>query len=220
MNKALQISLFSTTFFLLFLLNPLIHLAGAQLAGCGEIDIGNPPANITPPSQCASASNNGGKWPFKTKDPTTFRRIDAGFDLQGASPQVVYAVAAGKVSKANNDPAGFGNYYPYEDLDSPIKVGGNTYTNIYYGHVHYADGTHGTSKNVLGTHVAAGDPIAYTYNCSGCNWPSNWLEIGFGNSVPVGHFDGTNPTTAGLDMEQYLIGKRLDYSGTGAVIGK
>lgn len=216
MNKTLQIFLFSTTFFLLFLLNPLIHITDAALSGCGEIDIGNPPANITPPSQCISASNNGGKWPFKTKDPGMFRRADQGWDLQGSSPQVVYAVAAGKVFKANNDPSGFGNYYPYETLDTPIKVGSNTYTDIYYGHIHYADGTHGTSTSVLGTHVKAGDPIGYTY--PGCCWPANWLEIGFGNSAPVGH--GSFPTVAGLDMEQYLIGKRLDYSGTGAVVGK
>ena len=150
-----------------------------------------------------------------TKDPTQFRRADAGWDLQPNKPSVVYAVASGQVYKANNDDCGFGDFYLYVHLDTPVRVGGNTYTDIYYGHVHYGDGTNGTSS-VLGTHIDAGKPIAYTYAdplSGSCHpaWPAPWLEIGFGTSVPVGHFDGTNPTVAGLDMEQYLNGTRNNY---------
>jgi len=195
-----------------------MFIVHAQLSGCGKIDVGNPTANQQVPAQCnANTTNNGGKWPFKTKDPSTFRRADQGWDLQGNSPQIIYAIASGNIYKANNDPQGFGNFYPYEKLDQPITVNGHTYPTVYYGHIHYADGSTQNGiklANVIGTHINEGDAIGYTYPG---NWPANWLEIGFGDSVPAG--SGAFPTGPGLDMEQYLYGKRLDYDGTGKVIG-
>ncbi|HEX8932093.1 MAG TPA: alpha/beta hydrolase [Patescibacteria group bacterium] len=170
-----------------------------------------------------TGNDNGGQpcsssgsvaWPFGAKEnKTTFRRIDQGWDFQGTSPQIIYAVAAGTVFKANNDPSGFGDFYPYIHLDKPIIIKStlNKYTDVYYGHIHYADGgTHYgiQTPNVLGRKVKAGSIIGYTY--PGCCWPANWLEIGFGNNVPVaGGYPGA--TVQGLDMEEYLIGTRKVY---------
>jgi hypothetical protein len=179
-------------------------------SNCVLTVVGKPPKNQTLPPGCTNGSN-ALHWPFKTKNPSQYRRIDQGWDLEGSSPQIVYAVTSGKVYKANDDPAGFGDYYYYEDLDPPgVTVQGRHYTTIYYGHTHYADGNshYGVSTpNILGQHVSAGGIIGYTY--PGCCWPANWLEIGFGNSLPVGQ--GAYPTTAGLDMEDYLNGTRTPY---------
>jgi hypothetical protein len=211
MIKQISTALLPVVFLLLliFFFSSNTYPASAQLSGCGEINVGNPGANVSVPPQCQGGGGNGAaKWPFAKKDPSTFRRIDQGWDFQGSSPQIVYAVAAGKVTKANNDPSGFGDFYPYETLDTPVTVQGRKYVSIYYGHTHYADGTHGTPRNVLGTHVNSGDPIAYTY--PGCCWPANWLEIGFGDNVPVAH-GAAGATIQGLDMEEYLAGTRKVY---------
>lgn len=190
--------------------------AYAQLSGCANINIGNG-GNASPPAQCDSGGSGLAHWPFAKKDPGWYRRIDQGWDFQPSSPQVVYAVASGKVFKANADPCGFGDYYPYETLDSPvvIKSNGHKYTTIYYGHVHIADGTHGTPVVHDGEHIDAGKPIAYTYvdPLSGpCHpaWPAPWLEIGFGDNVPAAHGQA-GATVQGLDMEEFLAGTRKVY---------
>src|SRR6516162_4077705 len=88
-------------------------------------------------------------WPFPTKDPSQYQRVDQGWDLKGPIGPVL-AVAAGTVRIAGPDPGGFGNRYPVLWLDQPVAGG----PAVYYGHV--------VPIVPSGTHVIAGQPIATT----------------------------------------------------------
>lgn len=189
---------------LLFFVSPFVIATFAQVAqsNCVVTQIGNPPKNQQPPPGCGTG---GKRWPYPTKNPNQYKRIDQGWDLEASQPSDVLAVADGTVNVNHGaDPCnggnGFGDTYPLEVLDKPIIIQGRKYTTIYYGHVQYTK---------LG-HVTAGTPIAKTYHCVLDNgvW-LNWLEIGFWSSGPVGQ--GGFPTQAGLDMEDYLNGTRINY---------
>lgn len=187
-----------------FFLSPFLIATFAQTASSNCVDtvVGNPPKNQLPPAGCGTGAT---KWPFPTKNPSQFNRIDQGWDLEDSQPTNILAVADGTINiNHGSDPCnggtGFGNTYPIEVLDQPVTIQGRKYTSIYYGHVAYTK---------LG-HVTAGTVIAHTYNCviSGGVW-LNWLEIGFwGPGGPVGQ---SVPSTAGYDMEQYLNGTRKNY---------
>ena len=47
----------------------------------------------------------------------------------------VYAVAPGRVVILGPDPGGFGAAYPGIVLDRPVRVAGQQFTEVYYGHV-------------------------------------------------------------------------------------
>ena len=129
-------------------------------------------------------------WPFPSKNiARDGRRTDQGWDLQypGTDTVAVYAVESGAVSIAGPDPNGFGVAYPLLTLDSAVMG----FPSIYYGHVFPLSG-------IAGKHVSKGEPIAMTGGLhSGGNAYSlsNWLEIGFWVTGPVGN---------GAVMKQWL----------------
>ena len=120
-------------------------------------------------------------WPFPTKSPSQFRRIDQGWDLQysGTKPVPVLAIAPGKVVQLGPDPSGFGQSYPGLLFTKPPAGT----TGVYYGHTFLKPG-------IVGKTVKAGQVIGYTGGpTSGGDAAGtpNWLEIGFlgpGGSYP------------------------------------
>lgn len=115
-------------------------------------------------------------WPFPKKDPSQYKRLDQGWDLQGPYPSPVLAVAAGTVQYAGPDPHGFGNKYPILMLDQPTVYG----KGVYYGHV--------VPTVPAGTHVTAGQAIATTaFGPQGNATVPGWLEIGWWNNGPAGN---------------------------------
>ncbi len=119
-------------------------------------------------------------WPFRTKDPSQYRRIDQGWDLQGAGPgeEDVLAVASGVVTYAHDpgtDGAHFGDPYPILHLNQPV----NGIPIIYYGHTFPT-----LSEN---TQVGQGDRIATTGSPGGGGAPDHWLEIGPWVNGPTGN---------------------------------
>jgi len=146
-----------------------------------------------------SASGCVLSWPFATKAPSQYRRVDQGWDLQSRAGQPVRAVGAGVLGLAH-DPGGFGDSYLFEVLDAPLA--GAPSDTIYYGHATL-------NRRGAGTHVAAGETVAETNTANhqnGSNGPAGWLEIGFarhGSGSPVDH--GTGRTRAGSAMRPLLI---------------
>jgi hypothetical protein len=190
--------------------------AYAQLSGCVQIPVGNPSQKQTVPADCGSGGGDGSVvWPYQTKAPTQFNRVDQGWDLEYTSMgNPVYAVVSGTINYDHgpnpcNGGTGFGDTYPLEVLDKPVTVNGRTYTEIYYGHVNGI-------QSLNGKKVTAGTVIAHTYQCvlsSGAFIP--WLEIGFwGPGGPVGQAvtpcsidtvgGSLASTQAGCDMKQWL----------------
>lgn len=139
-------------------------------------------------------------WPFPTKSPRQYSRVDQGWDLGATSGTVVRAVAAGVVGTASPNPGGFGNDYPYVVLDRPIT--GAPSDTMYYGHVH-------VRPAVVGRHVNAGDVIAVTstYRGQGGSPTSpGWLEIGFArHAMGAPAVRGRYPTWAGTLMKNLLL---------------
>lgn len=184
-------------------------------SNCVITVVGNPPANLQLPPQCASGGNGSVVWPYPVKTPSQNRRVDQGWDLEyTAMGNPVRAVVSGTINYNHgpnpcNGGSGFGDTYPLEVLDSPVVVNGRKYTEIYYGHVN-------GDKSLNGKRVKAGDTIATTYDCVnlGAGFIP-WLEIGFwGSGGPVGLSyslcsldnagDTSKNTQAGCDMKQWL----------------
>lgn len=133
-------------------------------------------------------------WPFPTKDPSQYQRVDQGWDLKGPIGPVL-AVAAGTVQIAGPDPGGFGNRYPVLYLDQAVSGG----PAVYYGHV--------VPTVPAGTHVMAGAPIATTaFGPQGNATEWGWLEIGFWNNGPTGN---------GALMKQMLLGSSVGTATPG-----
>ncbi len=196
--------LFIFSFFLLvleFIIIPSFSSpADAQFVGCWVTKIGNPsgPSPTFPPD-CITSNH----WPFAKKDPSQFRRTDAGWDLQenhiedaDAGKTWIYAVADGTLHKQCCTGGGYGPHYPYEDLTTQINYRG-PHKAIFYGHVIMID-------SLEGQKVKAGQKIAWT-GPRGCSLPGHtyydnngnpsswcgnggayWLEIGWGDSQPEG----------------------------------
>ena len=119
-------------------------------------------------------------WPFTTKSPAQYQRIDQGWDLQGLGPgeEQVLAIASGTVTYAHDPGTGgahFGDPYPILHLDAPV----DGIPIIYYGH------THPTVPE--GTHVNQGDQLATTSSPGGGGAPNHWLEIGPWINGPTGN---------------------------------
>lgn len=148
---------------------------------------------LTPPGGNSSVTSGDSGWPFPKKSPAQYRRIDAGWDLEYHQKTPVFAIASGTVSKAGNNPGGFGVDYPLLTLDAPICG----YKQLYYGHVHL-------DRSVLGKHVNVGDVMANT-DPNGVNSPSNWLEVGFWRGGPVGNSQGAYPTLAGRQVKSWML---------------
>ena len=167
----------------------------------------------------ASARGCSLGWPFATKAPSQFHRVDQGWDLQARAGQPVRAVATGVLGVAH-DPGGFGAGYLFEVLDArPPTAPSDT---IYYGHATL-------SRLAAGTHVVAGETIARTNTANrqnGSDGPAGWLEIGFArhrSGTPVQR--GSGALHAGADMKRILVNARVacatvvrgDWDGTGVV---
>lgn len=133
-------------------------------------------------------------WPYPTRDPSQFRRIDQGWDLQVPVGTPVLAVADGRVTYSHNA-AGFGDPYPVLNLDSPVAINGRWYHAVYYGHTH--------PDVAEGVRVKEGDVIAHAAQVPGGNASNlpGWLELGFFPPAP-----GTSATQAGQDMHDLMIG--------------
>ncbi|HEX3542790.1 MAG TPA: glucosaminidase domain-containing protein [Acidimicrobiales bacterium] len=140
-------------------------------------------------------------WPFDSKAPAQYQRVDQGWDLQGPPGGNIRAIAAGVLGRANRDPGGFGNDYPYVVLDQPVA--GAPSDTVYYGHVHL-------DPVLVGTHVAAGQVIAkanITDPQNGSAAPAGWLEVGWARhatGAPVNA--GSGVTAGGQFMHDLLIG--------------
>lgn len=134
-------------------------------------------------------------WPFRTKDPSQYQRVDQGWDLKGPIGDVL-AVAPGTVQYAGPDPSGFGIKYPVLMLDNPSQYG----RAVYYGHV--------VPTVPAGTHVTAGQPIATTaQGPQGNATIPGWLEIGWWNNGPTGN---------GQAMKDALMGATVGGGAAGA----
>ena len=144
-------------------------------------------------------------WPFATKNPSQYNRVDQGWDVQTDAGGAVYAIASGTIRTFKTDPCGFGNDYPVEELDASI---GGPSQSVYYGHVHVL-------PELINQHVNAGQQIANTNsaqgNCTAQNWsgaPKGWLEIGFskpGTDAPFIFGPEGSATSAGQAMHDILI---------------
>jgi hypothetical protein len=154
---------------------------GSTAAGSGALlPIGTLPP-LAAGAKFPGITSPGFVWPFPTKSPSQFRRIDQGWDLQAAGTAItpVLAVAPGRVTQLGPDPGGFGQAYPGLILDKPR--GG--ISEVYYGHTFLKAGE-------AGKHVRAGQVIGYTGGpTSGGDAAGlpNWLEIG---SFPPGAMGG------------------------------
>jgi hypothetical protein len=161
------------------------------------------------------AGGTGLVWPFGTEASSQFERVDQGWDLQSTAGAPVYAIAAGTIGKANADPGGFGNDYPFETLAAaPQGAPSNT---VYYGHIHVI-------PSLIGQQVQAGQVIGYTNTTQGQNGsaaPPGWLEIGFaepGTGAPVQRGAEGSSTGAGQAMKSLLLGASVP-AGTDAATG-
>lgn len=128
-------------------------------------------------------------WPFPTKSPGEYRRVDQGWDLQypGTTPVPIRAMQSGTV-RVGSDPTGFGSSFPLLQLDQPI--GGNS--EVYYGHT-FAD------VSLDGRHVTRGQVIGHTggaHSGGNASADSNFLEVGFWPPGPMG---------SGGSMKTYLL---------------
>jgi hypothetical protein len=159
--------------------------SGPQLTALAAQPMGSTPAGtgalLTGGTKFPGMSAGGFVWPFPTKSPSQFRRVDQGWDLQyaGTARTPILAVAPGRVVELGPDPGGFGQAYPGLILDRPR--GG--IREIYYGHTFLAPGA-------VGKHVKAGQVIGYTGGPSSGGSAAgtpNWLEIG---SFPPGPMGG------------------------------
>lgn len=152
-------------------------------------------------SSCiTTGSTTGGLvWPFATKDPSQYNRVDQGWDIQDKAGAAIYAIAPGKIHVYSPNPGGFGNDYPTEELDS--SIGGPT-SWVYYGHVHVL-------PSVNDQHVDAGQQIAVANTTdpeNGSAAPPGWLEIGFAQPGTDAPFDsGSGATAAGQKMKDLLL---------------
>lgn len=130
--------------------------------------------SVRPPAPVVK-TGSGLVWPFETRSTSQIGRVDEGWDLVAAPGAAVKAVVGGTVhGPARPDPGGFGYDYAIERLDSPITVGGRTFTDIYYGHTH-------VSKT---GHVQQGETIAHVGGGGyprGGNGEAGEVEIGLGN---------------------------------------
>jgi 3D (Asp-Asp-Asp) domain-containing protein len=153
----------------------------------------------------APTTNSGLVWPFATKDPSQYNRVDQGWDIQDKAGASIYAIAPGTLHVFNPDLGNFGNDYPTEELDTDI---GGTSKWVYYGHVHILPG-------LDGKHVQAGQLIAHANTHdpqNGSGAPPGWLEIGFAQpntDAPTDHctsvHSNCDPTPAGQKMKDLLI---------------
>lgn len=145
-------------------------------------------------------------WPFPTRNPGQYRRVDQGWDLQyaGTTPVPVLAVVSGTLQNAGPDPGGFGPGYPLLVLDTPVFG----YPAIYYGHTF-------TIRSKIGRRVAQGDPVGMTggLHSGGNAYPdSNWLEIGFWDNGPAaGGVAGAS--VPGQQMQGWLTGAPVHVGG-------
>ena len=159
------------------------------------------PSDLGQTNAPSTTSSNALVWPFASKAPSQYQRIDQGWDLQTTPGGGVYAIASGTIQQYAPDPGGFGNNYPVEELDSSIGGPSNW---IYYGHVHVI-------STLVGTHVNAGQLIAYTNTSQGENGsaaPPGWLEIGFAQpntDAPAIKGAENTATSAGQTMNSLLL---------------
>lgn len=145
-------------------------------------------------------------WPFATKDPSQYQRVDEGWDIQSEPGAAIVAIGSGTVHTVNRDPGGFGNDYWSLELDT--SIGGPTNW-VYNGHCHL--------ELPDGTHVVAGQRCGHANHYDGENGsgaPPGWLEIGFarpGTGSPVNQGAGTTP--AGQTMKDILINASVGGGG-------
>jgi hypothetical protein len=167
-----------------------------------------PPAATPTTVPCVPGGNLAGgppgtpghNWPFRTKSPSQYRRIDEGWDLQNNQVAEVLAMAPGTISQARPNPGGFGPNYPLETLDTPVLG----YKMFYYGHVHIVPG-------IVGKHVNTGDVIAHTEPSGNISAGlPNWLEVGFwdpsvGPASKLHGRGGESATPEGQQMKDWLL---------------
>lgn len=129
------------------------YIAYAQLSGCGNIDVGNPPANITLPPQCQSGAEGGFANPF----PGGWipNRLDMGYD--GTFTGKIVAPFAGTVTYAGLYTGWAGSYAVQLEANADVglpSVAGIASTKSLY----FTEGVMPIVKS--GQKVTAGTPIA------------------------------------------------------------
>jgi hypothetical protein len=149
-------------------------------------------------------------WPYPGPPTLQTGRTDDGWDMQGPPGGPILAVAPGTMFAGGNDPGGFGTDYPVEHLDKVFSIGGQDFSDIYYGHTHIA----------RSGHVNAGDLVAHT---GGGAYPQG--GDGYLGEVEIGFGDPTRGTTSGAYgqlMKDALGGGGLTGSATasgGGIVG-
>lgn len=179
---------------------------GNNGSGTGTVGPTNSASCPPPPT-----TSGGLVWPFATKDPSQYNRVDQGWDLAGKAGENIYAIAAGTlhIYAPNPGPGLFGNDYPIEELDNSIG-GPQDDKWIYYGHAHI-------DHSLIGQHVQAGQVIGHVnryYNENGSGVQPGWLEIGFsqaGNDAPLD--PPPFPTPAGTKMKELLLNAQPAQGG-------
>lgn len=134
MKKLLPTSLHPTLIFLfffftlaiitIFLYSKLSTIAYAQLSGCGNIDVGNPPANISLPPQC---QGDGGTYANPFPGGWEPNRLDMGYD--GTFKGQIHAPFAGKIVYATSYVATWGGYI---ELQAPQTLPGLPSATLYF----------------------------------------------------------------------------------------
>lgn len=176
----------------------------------------NASGDCTTTGSTTGTTATGLVWPFATKDPSQYNRVDQGWDIQDKAGAPIYAIAPGKIHVYTPNPGGFGNDYPTEELDN--SIGGPT-SWVYYGHVHVL-------PTVVDQHVNAGQQIAVANSTdpeNGSAAPPGWLEIGFAQPGSDAPFDsGSGATVAGQKMKDLLLNATPGAStgqGSGSTAG-
>lgn len=177
-----------------------VEVTGWQIVDPEEIGTGQPATLPATPASTAPTAPGTIVWPLDSKSVAQYQRVDQGWDLQGPPGGNIRAICSGILGRANPDPGGFGNDYPYVVCDQ--QPPGAPSDTIYYGHVHL-------NPALIGQHVAAGQVIArsnLTDPQNGSAAPPGWLEVGFAlhaTGAPVNR--GSGVTAGGTAIHNLLI---------------
>lgn len=167
-KNILIIFLLSLTVTVIFLFSRITNIAYAQLSGCGEIDVGNPGANVSIPPQCQGSGNYANPFPGGW----TPNRLDMGYD--GTFKGQIHAPFAGKIVYAATGVATWGGYL---ELQAPHQLPGLPSATLYF-----AEGISPLVKT--GDSVTENEPIAQAVPNSLYNGIVGNIEFGVSDDGP------------------------------------
>jgi hypothetical protein len=151
-----------------FLISKASTIAYAQLSGCGEINIGNPPANVTIPPQCSGGGDYTNPFPGGWEP----NRLDMGYD--GTFKGQIVAPFAGKIVYAATGVATWGGYIEIAATTQPVGLPTKT--------LYFAEGVGPLVKT--GQDVTQGQPIAQAVPNALYNGIVGNIEFGVSTNGP------------------------------------